>query len=292
MSDENGSPAEHRKLERVVEQSAFALPGFFMFFMMILLIALLVMSLVGRPVLVPFLGLGLFLISSGFCIVAPNEAKPVVFFGQYKGTLRQAGFFWTWPLSSRSRVSLRLINFDTKSLKVNDAKGNPIEIGAVVVWRVENTARAVFNVDNYQNYVETQAETALRALASHYPYDAPEPEHSLRGSADEVAERLKVDLQKRLNVAGITVEDTRLSHLSYAPEIAAAMLRRQQAEAVITARRFIVENAIGMVDDVMRHFEQSGHITLNDDRKANMITSLLVTLVAVKDAEPVIRVGG
>ena len=291
MSQENQPHQEHSKLERVVEYPTVAVNGFFMLLILLVMVVLLIGSVAVRPMLVPILGLGCFLLVTGFSVVPPNEAKTVIFFGQYKGSLRKAGFFWTWPLSNRVRVTLRLINFDTKSLKVNDARGNPIEIGAVVVWRVVDTARSVFNVDNYQNFVETQAETALRALASHYPYDADDTEHSLRRSSDEVADRLQVDLQQRLNVAGIKVEDTRLSHLAYAPEIAAAMLRRQQAEAVISARRFIVENAVGMVDDVIGHFERGGHITLNDDRKASMITSLLVALVSDKDAEPVIRVG-
>lgn len=288
MSDDH--QPDHSKLERVAEYHAVAVNGFFMLLIFLVMIGMTFLTLAAEPIFVPVLGGISFLLMSGFSVVAPNEARTVIFFGRYKGTLRRAGFFWTWPLSNRPKVSLRLINFDTKSLKVNDARGNPIEIGAVVVWRVVDTARAVFNVDNYQNFVETQAETALRALASHYPYDADDETHSLRRSGDEAADKLQIDLQKRLNVAGIKVEDTRISHLAYAPEIAAAMLRRQQAEAVIAARRFIVENAVGMVDEVMGHFSSSGAIHLSDDHKAAMINALLVALVSDKDAEPVIRI--
>ena len=279
------------KMKNVKEFEAFSLNGFFVFCFWILMIGTMLGAFAVRPGLGIPLAILNFLIMTGFTVIQPNEAKTVVFFGDFKGSLRRDGFLWTWPLSVRQRVSLRLINFDSEKLKVNDVRGNPVEIGAIIVWRVVDSAKAVFNVDDYHEFVQTQAETAIRHVAADYPYDAHDDEKSLRGSSDEVADDLKKQLQPRLEVAGIELEETRLSHLAYAPEIAAAMLRRQQAEAVISARRFIVENAVGMVDDVLEHFTQSGMVSLDDDRKATLIGNLMVALVSDRDAEPVIRVG-
>ncbi|MEO0392990.1 MAG: SPFH domain-containing protein [Pseudomonadota bacterium] len=281
-----------KRMENVEEFSAYSMNGFFMFAIWAALVALMLAAFTVRPFLGIILAVMNFLIMTGFTVIQPNEAKTVVFFGAFKGSLRDSGFRWTWPLSARQRVSLRLINFDSQQLKVNDVRGNPVEIGAIVVWRVVDSAKAVFNVDDYHEFVQTQAETALRNVAADYPYDAEDGEKSLRGSSDDVANDLMGQLQKRLEVAGIVLEETRLSHLAYAPEIAAAMLRRQQAEAVIAARRFIVENAVGMVDDVLDHFSKAGTVNLDDDRKATLIGNLMVALVSDRDAEPVIRVGG
>lgn len=280
-----------RKMSNMTEVEAFSVNGFMILMFWLLLAALFVAALAFRPGLAIVIGLVGFITLTGFTVVPPNEAKTIVFFGTYMGVLRTPGFLWTWPLSVRQRVSLRLINFESQRLKVNDVRGNPVEIGAIIVWRVIDSAKAVFNVDDYHEFVKTQAETALRNVAAHYPYDAHDHELSLRGSSDHVAEDLQKQLQHRLEVAGIELEETRLSHLAYAPEIAAAMLRRQQAEAVISARRFIVENAVGMVDEVIGHFEKSGTLQLTDDRKATMIGNLMVALVSDHDAEPVIRVG-
>ena len=281
-----------QRMENVEEFPAFSMNGFFVFAIWALLIALMIAAFTVRPFLGIILAVMNFLVMTGFTVIQPNEAKTVVFFGDFKGSLRDAGFRWTWPLSARQRVSLRLINFDSQQLKVNDVRGNPVEIGAIVVWRVVDSAKAVFNVDDYHEFVQTQAETALRNVAADYPYDADDSQKSLRGSSDDVANDLMGQLQKRLEVAGIVLEETRLSHLAYAPEIAAAMLRRQQAEAVIAARRFIVENAVGMVDDVLDHFSKAGSVNLDDNRKATLIGNLMVALVSDRDAEPVIRVGG
>ena len=281
----------NRQMKDVTEFPAFSMNGFFVFMIWAALIALMLTAFTVRPFLGVVLAVMNFLIMTGFTVIQPNEAKTVVFFGDFKGSLRDAGFRWTWPLSARQRVSLRLINFDSQQLKVNDVRGNPVEIGAIVVWRVTDSAKAVFNVDDYHEFVQTQAETALRNVAADYPYDAGDGEKSLRGSSDDVAHDLMGQLQKRLEVAGIVLEETRLSHLAYAPEIAAAMLRRQQAEAVIAARRFIVENAVGMVDDVLEHFSKAGTVNLDDNRKATLIGNLMVALVSDRDAEPVIRVG-
>ncbi|MBV6631584.1 MAG: SPFH domain-containing protein [Alphaproteobacteria bacterium] len=280
-----------QSIDDVQEFKAFGINGFFMLAVFIAIAGLAALGMTVRPFSGIMLGIIAFLIMTGFTVVQPNEAKAIVFFGKYKGSIRTPGFQWTWPLSARQRVSMRLINFDSEKLKVNDVRGNPVEIGAIVVWRVVDSAKAVFNVDDYTEFVHTQSETALRNVAAKYPYDGSDDETTLRGSSDEVAADLIEQLQGRLEIAGVVLEETRLSHLAYAPEIAAAMLRRQQAEAVIAARRFIVENAVGMVDDVLGHFGDSGTVNLDDDRKATLIGNLMVALVSDRDAEPVIRVG-
>ncbi|MEM6903012.1 MAG: SPFH domain-containing protein [Pseudomonadota bacterium] len=280
-----------QKIDDVQEFKAFGINGFFMLAVFLALVALAVIGMTVRPFSGIMVGVIAFIIMTGFTIIQPNEAKAIVFFGNYKGSIRTPGFQWTWPLSAKKRVSMRLINFDSEKLKVNDVRGNPVEIGAIVVWRVVDSAKAVFNVDDYIEFVHTQSETALRNVAANYPYDGADDEITLRGSSDEVAADLIKQLQGRLEIAGVVLEETRLSHLAYAPEIAAAMLRRQQAEAVIAARRFIVENAVGMVDDVLDHFGESGAVNLDDDRKATLIGNLMVALVSDRDAEPVIRVG-
>ena len=199
-------------------------------------------------VLIP-IGIVFFIfILPGFVILPPNESMVLVFFGRYLGTVKSPGFHWIIPFTSRDRVSLRVVNLNTKTLKVNDARGNPIEIGAVIVWHVGDSAKAVLNVQDYHDFVSVQSETAVRALAVRYPYDSDEGEISLRANPDILADDLQKELQQRLEVAGITVMETRLSHLAYSPEIASAMLRRQQAEAVVRARRIITENAVDIVD--------------------------------------------
>jgi regulator of protease activity HflC (stomatin/prohibitin superfamily) len=229
---------------------------------------------------------------SGFFIVHPNEAKAFVFFGSYVGSARDQGFFWTNPLVKRKSISLRVRNFVSQTLKVNDSHGNPIEIAAVVVWRVADSAKALYNVDSFETFVHVQSETALRNLAGRFPYDSTEPAaHSLRGSQDEVAQELKLQLGERLAVAGIEIDEARLSHLAYAPEIAQAMLRRQQAEAVIAARRLIVDGAVGMVQMALTSLEEQNVVKLDDERRASMVNNLLVALVSESEAQPVINTG-
>jgi regulator of protease activity HflC (stomatin/prohibitin superfamily) len=228
----------------------------------------------------------LFFILPSFVINNPNESIVILFFGRYIGTLKRAGFFWVLPFTSHQKVSRKVVSLNTKTLKVNDARGNPIEIGAVIVWHVEDSARAALNVDNYHEFVAVQSETAVRTLASRYPYDADDGVESLRGSQDQISAELKAELQERLAVAGVTVTETRLSHLAYAPEIASAMLRRQQAEAVVSARRIITENAVKMADDALNELETSGRIKLDDAAKARLISNLLVALVSERDAQP------
>jgi regulator of protease activity HflC (stomatin/prohibitin superfamily) len=230
---------------------------------------------------------------SGFFTVEPNQAVVLVFWGRYVGSVRQAGFWWTNPFASRRRVSLRVRNFNSKQLKVNDAQGSPIEIGAVVVWQIVDSAKALFEVDDYQQFIETQSETAIRALAIRYPYDAPDEASipSLRGIPDEIANALQKEVQARLEVAGVEVLEAKLSHLAYAPEIAQAMLRRQQAKAIIDARRQIVEGAVGMVDEALKGLSERQIIELDEERKAAMINNLLVVLTSEQNIQPVVNTG-
>ncbi|HEY9667961.1 MAG TPA: SPFH domain-containing protein [Coleofasciculaceae cyanobacterium] len=228
---------------------------------------------------------------SGFFTVEPNQAVVLVFFGRYIGSVREPGFWWTNPFTNIRRVSLRVRNFNSKVLKVNDAQGSPIEIAAVVVWQVVDSAKSRFAVDDYEEFVAIQSETAIRTLAIRYPYDAPDNIPSLRGIGDEVAYELKKELQARLEVAGVEVLEARLTHLAYAPEIAQAMLRRQQARAIIDARRQIVEGAVGMVDEALRRLSEQQIIELDEERKAAMINNLLVVLTSEQNTQPVVNTG-
>jgi regulator of protease activity HflC (stomatin/prohibitin superfamily) len=229
----------------------------------------------------------------GFFTVEPNQAVVLTFFGNYVGTVREAGFWWTNPLSSRRLISLRVRNFNSKILKVNDAQGSPIEIAAVVVWQVLDSAKSRFEVDDYEQFVAIQSETAIRALAIRYPYDAPDDSDlpSLRGIPDKIAIALQKELQERLEVAGVKVLEARLSHLAYAPEIAQMMLRRQQAQALIDARRQIVDGAVGMVDDALRSLSERQVVEFDEERKAAMINNLLVVLTAEQSTQPVVNAG-
>jgi len=228
----------------------------------------------------------------GFFIVHPNEARVLVFFGKYVGTVRESGFWFTNPFTTKRHVSLRIRNFNSERLKVNDLQGNPIEIAAVVVWHVVDTAKALFDVDNYEGFVAIQSETAIRTLASHYPYDAHIEGHaSLRGSPDEVSDNLRKQVQARLEIAGVEISEARISHLAYAPEIAQAMLRRQQAEAVVAARQKIVEGAVGMVEMALKMLKDENVIELDEERKAAMINNLLVALVSEGEMTPIVNTG-
>ena len=229
---------------------------------------------------------------NGFAVINPNEARLVVLFGTYKGTLRQPGFWWVNPLTARRRLSLRIRNFESGKLKVNDRDANPIEIAAVVVWRLIDTFEAAFNVDDYENFMHVQTEAALRNLATSYPYDAHEDQGiSLRLSAGEVAERLKHEIQERLAKAGIEVIEARISHLAYAAEIAGVMLRRQQATAVIAARQKIVEGAVGMVEMALLELGRKNVVHLDEERKAAMVSNLMVVLCSDRGVEPVVNTG-
>jgi regulator of protease activity HflC (stomatin/prohibitin superfamily) len=229
---------------------------------------------------------------AGLFVVNPNEGKVLQLFGAYVGTVKTPGLRWANPFYSKRRVSLRVRNFESGHLKVNDSEGNPIEIAAVVVWRVIDTAEAVFQVDNFENYVHVQSEAALRNLTTNYPYDSHE-EHrtSLRGQTAAVAEHLKTEIQDRLVKAGVEVIEARISHLAYAPEIAAAMLQRQQAGAIIAARQRIVEGAVGMVEMALEMLSEKAIIHLDEERKATMVSNLLVVLCGERGAQPVLNTG-
>jgi len=233
-----------------------------------------------------------FMTFGGFFLIHPNESKVFTFLGKYIGSARTAGFYWANPFAVKKKVTLRIFNFNSETLKVNDALGNPIEIAAVVVWHVVDSAKALFNVESYQNFVAIQSETAIRQLATHYPYDAHDKDtESLRANPDEIAGKLKGQVQNRLDVAGLRVVEARLSHLAYAPEIAQAMLRRQQAEAIIAARRQIVDGAVGMVEMALKSLEAQGVVTLDEERKAAMVNNLLVALVSESEMHPIVNTG-
>jgi regulator of protease activity HflC (stomatin/prohibitin superfamily) len=238
------------------------------------------------------LGLLLLVALNGFIIVQPNQAKVAVFLGRYLGTVGRSGFHWVNPLTSRRNLSLRIRNLDTDVLKVNDANGNPIEISAVITWQVTDAAQAAFDVEDYDGFVDIQAETAVRHVASVFPYDSyEEGQESLRGAADRVIATLQADLQERLDVAGVAVLDTRLRRLAYAPEIAADMLRRQQADAIVAARQRIVEGAVGMVDHALNSLNERDIVELDEERKAAMVSNLMVVLVSDRGAQPVVNSG-
>jgi len=247
--------------------------------------------LVGSLLIV---GLGVFL-CFGFFALEPNEARVLILFGQYRGTERVGGWHWTNPLNTKLRVSLRARNLEGERLKVNDKRGNPIEIAAVVVWRVEDTAQAVFDVQRYEQYVKIQSESAVRHLASAYAYDHGSDEESqeitLRAGMDEVAGALQKELQDRVAKAGVVVEEARLTHLAYAPEIAGVMLRRQQAEAIIAARQKIVHGAVSMVQMALKDLTENSVVKLDEERKATMVSNLLVVLCGEREAQPVVNAG-
>jgi regulator of protease activity HflC (stomatin/prohibitin superfamily) len=228
----------------------------------------------------------------GLTVVNPNTARVVLLFGRYQGTIKIAGLRWVNPFTARRFVSLKVRNFESSKLKVNDHIGNPIEIAAIVVWRVVETAEAMFEVNDYEHFVHVQSESAVRNLATTFPYDAHEEgELSLRGSAAEVSQRLGQEIQERLSAAGVQVIEARISHLAYAPEIANAMLRRQQATAIISARQKIVEGAVGMVEMALEQLSAKRVVMLDEERKAAMVSNLLVVLCGDRDAQPVVNTG-
>ena len=237
-------------------------------------------------------GLAAFLAMCGLNMVAPGEARVVQLFGRYRGTIRQDGLRWVNPFTSRTKISTRVRNHETAVLKVNDAYGNPIELAAVVVWRVEDTAQATFEVDDYIEFVSTQTEAAVRHIAIENPYDAHDEDGlSLRGNAEEITEKLAVELHARVEAAGVQIIESRFTHLAYAPEIASAMLQRQQAGAVVAARQQIVEGAVGMVESALTRIAEQGIVELDPERKAAMVSNLMVVLCGDRSAQPVLNTG-
>jgi regulator of protease activity HflC (stomatin/prohibitin superfamily) len=273
--------------------------GFFMALMLFLLLLVNIFLFISGNLLAVLGGVGMFVLLfllSGLITIQPNESRVLVLFGQYKGTVKDNGFFLVNPFYSKTKISLRARNLNGQVIKVNDKLGNPIEIAAVIVWRVEDTAKAAFDVDNYTNFVNIQSEAAVRHLANTYSYDhftddGVAQELTLRGSSEEVAQQLEIELNERLAPAGIRVMEARLSHLSYASEIAGAMLQRQQATAVVAARKQIVEGAVGMVEMALERLASRGIIELTGDRKAAMISNLLVVLCSERAASPVVNAG-
>ncbi|MFJ5775988.1 SPFH domain-containing protein [Streptomyces sp. NPDC093094] len=236
--------------------------------------------------------LAAFLALCGLNTVAPGEARVVQLFGRYRGTIRQDGLRWVNPFTSRTKISTRVRNHETAVLKVNDAYGNPIELAAVVVWKVEDTAQASFEVDDYIEFVSTQTEAAVRHIAIEYPYDAHDEDGlSLRGNAEEITEKLAVELHARVEAAGVQIVESRFTHLAYAPEIASAMLQRQQAGAVVAARRQIVDGAVGMVEAAVARLEEQDIVELDTERKAAMVSNLMVVLCGDRSAQPVLNTG-
>lgn len=269
--------------------------GFLMLFLSLLLLGgsitgfALEITVLGALLLLPYV-----LIMLGFIIVNPNQSAVLTFFGKYVGTVKQNGFFWTNPFYAKKKISLRARNFDTDQLKVNDKMGNPILIGSVLVWQVNDTYKAAFNVNNYEEFVRIQTDSALRQLASSYSYDTFEDEHAsitLRSSGNEINEMLEQQIAERLTLAGIQVIEARISHLSYAPEIAGAMLQRQQATAIVAARHKIVEGAVGMVEMALAELSRKNIIELDDEKKAAMVSNLMVVLCGDKNAQPVLNTG-
>lgn len=286
-------------MQTVSEKKAFRLNGFLiLLFALILLIIDIYLLIEGAqsedpsflwyffPLMILFL-----IFITGLIPVQPNDSRVIIFFGNYSGTVRETGFWWVNPFTIKRKVSLRIRNFNSDKIKVNDLRGNPIEIAAVIVWRVTDTSRAVFDVENYEEFVAIQSETAIRSLTSEYPYDGEEDKASLRGSPQEVAENLKRQVQSRLEIAGVEVIEARISHLAYAQEIAQAMLRRQQAEAIVAARQKIVEGAVGMVESALTALTKQNIVQLDEEKKATMVNNLMVALVSEKEVQPVINTG-
>ena len=302
-TSENSSSSKNVSITR--ERRVAALSGWLMLVCVIIwfaaAITLIIAGASARPPSAWLIVSGVLLLlvdivlATGFFTLQPNESAALVLFGSYKGTVRASGFFWANPFFKKIRVSLRARNLNGERLKVNDKRGNPIEIAAVVVWRIEDTAQALFDVDNFERYVAVQSESSVRHLASAYAYDhgddSGEGEPTLRTSADVVAEELRRELQERLARAGVIIEEARLTHLAYAPEIAQAMLRRQQAEAVIAARQKIVHGAVSMVEMALKDLSEKQVVTLDDERKAAMVSNLLVVLCAESEVHPVVNTG-
>jgi len=282
------------------EKEIRGLSGWLMVFGLLLVGALAVWGVIqeardgsGWPILAWVLVLAADFVSfAGLTVVNPNAAKVITLFGVYKGTIKHPGLWWVNPLTTRRTLSLRVRNFESGRLKVNDRDGNPVEIASVVVWKIVDTFDAVFNVDDYEQFVHVQSEAAVRILATSYPYDAHDEEQiSLRLSVGEISERMRHEIQERLSKAGIEVIEARISHLAYAPEIAGVMLRRQQASAVIAARQKIVEGAVGMVEMALEEISRKNVVALDEERKAAMVSNLLVVLCSERGVEPVVNTG-
>ncbi|MED0660547.1 MULTISPECIES: SPFH domain-containing protein [Bacillus] len=275
------------------EKNAWHMNGFIGILLIVALLAVAFLAMTRdhffRSILLVIIAI---LIGSGLTIVQPNQANVVVFFGRYVGTIRKSGIALTVPFTNKKKVSLRVRNFNSKKLKVNDVEGNPIEIASVIVFKVIDSAKATFDVDDYEEFVEIQSEAAIRHVATKYPYDTLDDHHiTLRGNADIVSKELADELQERLNVAGVQVIEARLTHLAYSTEIASAMLQRQQAAAVLSARKMIVEGAVSMAQMAVEQLSNDGTIELDEERKVNMVNNLMIAIISDRGAQPVINTG-
>ena len=283
------------------ERPASTMSGYAMLLVLLLLIALSIFGIANlasdRVGLLPIVSvifgpLLAVLVASGFYMLQPNQAVAITLFGDYRGTDRVTGLRWTWPWMSKKKISVRANNFISDRIKVNDLRGNPIEMAAQIVWRVVDSAQALFDVDDYHAFVRVQVEAAIRTIGSRYPYDDFEHlEVTLRGNHDEVGVELRKELQERLAVAGITVDECGFTHLAYAQEIAGAMLRRQQAQAVVAARKTLVEGAVGMVEMALAMLSEKNVVELDDERRAAMVSNLMVVLCGERDTQPVVNAG-
>ena len=281
-----------------MQKRAFRIPGFLMVAAILAVIAPMVLAIVAAPTNVALVvtvstvgSIVAGLLASGLVVISPNDARVIQFFGHYVGTIDKPGFHWTWPVTDKRKISKRIRNFETERLKVSDADGNPVEIAAVVVWRVTDTYAATFSVDDFVNFVVVQAETAVRHLATSYPYEAHDSGRPSLRDSSVVSQELTTELRERVELAGVEVLESRVTHLAYAPEIAHAMLARQQAEAVVAARFKIVEGAVGMVQGALDSLREQGVIELEGERKAQMISNLLVVLCGDRPAQPVVNTG-
>lgn len=286
------------------ERKMATVNGFLMLFVLLAVIVVAAFSLLfvggalGIVICVLLVIVALFLLG-GFAVIRPNEAMVLTLFGKYSGTIKGEGFYWYNPFCSpvrygkHAKLSLKAMTLESGKQKINDELGNPVMIGIVVIWRVTNTAKAVFDVDDYEDYLSTQSDAALRSIVRQYPYDGfnNDAEKSLQGSSQEVADRLKEEIQSKVHIAGLEILEARITHLAYAPEIASAMLQRQQAAAIIDARAMIVDGAVGMVEMALQQLEKSDMVELDDERKAAMISNLLVVLCANHDPQPVVNSG-
>ena len=286
------------------ERKMATVNGFLMLFVLLAVIVVAAFSLLfvggalGIVICVLLVIVALFLLG-GFAVIRPNEAMVLTLFGKYSGTIKGEGFYWYNPFcrpvryGKSSKISLKAMTLESGQQKINDELGNPVMIGIVVIWRVTNTAKAIFDVDDYEDYLSTQSDAALRSIVRQYPYDGfnNDAEKSLQGSSQEVADRLKEEIQSKVHIAGLEILEARITHLAYAPEIASAMLQRQQAAAIIDARAMIVDGAVGMVEMALQQLEKSDMVQLDDERKAAMISNLLVVLCANHDPQPVVNSG-
>jgi regulator of protease activity HflC (stomatin/prohibitin superfamily) len=283
------------------ERQASTMSGYAMLIVLLLAILADLYAIVTLPhgpggtlnvVMLVIATLAFILVMPGFYMLQPNQAVAITLFGEYRGTDRKTGLRWTWPWMAKKKVSVRANNFISEKIKVNDLRGNPIEMAAQIVWRVVDTAQALFDVDDYKQFVRVQVEAAIRTIGSRYPYDDFEhQEVTLRGNHDQVGSELRTELQARLAVAGITVDECGFTHLAYAQEIAQAMLRRQQAQAVVAARRTLVEGAVGMVEMALEMLSEKNVVELDDERRAAMVSNLMVVLCGERDTQPVVNTG-